>query len=510
MTSPITETRPSPIVAVPTFINAIRDSGYKSTAAALAELVDNSLEAGAKHISIEIRPGQGSELRPTITVVDDGCGMPPSVLRLALQFGGSTRFNSRAGAGRYGMGLPCSALSQARRVDLYSWQTPSTVWWAYLDATAIANCALLEVPRPKVLGRRSPFQTKTTSGTIVVLSDCDRLDLSSDAESNVALKRSLGRIFRRAISRGTSLAVNGETIPQIDPLFLGEGASPIRGQLYGDVMKFLVRSSGGEPSMVKVRFSELPVKKLYTLSNNEKAGQGITKGAGVSVVRAGREVDYGWFFMGSKRKENYDDWWRCEVEFEPLLDEWFGLTHTKQRVNPSQALTTVLSPHLEGIARKLNCRVRTAFQQIASFRNSSPARRLAESRDALLEPPASTRRSRRIQPTFYGADQTSPSAITGLRYRISRSRLPDGELFEPELIGKTLTMNLDTDHAFYEQLLLPLLEKRSVHASEAIAPVEVLLLAYCRAEIGLQNKNDKATAKRIRERWGNALGAFLG
>jgi len=48
MTSTITDATPSPIVAVPTFINAIRDSGCKSTAAALAELVDNSLEAGAK------------------------------------------------------------------------------------------------------------------------------------------------------------------------------------------------------------------------------------------------------------------------------------------------------------------------------------------------------------------------------------------------------------------------------------------------------------------------------
>ncbi len=28
-----------------------------------------------------------------------------------------------------------------------------------------------------------------------------------------------------------------------------------------------------------------------------------------------RESDYGWFFMGPKRKENYDDWWRCEVAF---------------------------------------------------------------------------------------------------------------------------------------------------------------------------------------------------
>jgi hypothetical protein len=275
-------------------------------------------------------------------------------------------------------------------------------------------------------------------------------------------------------------------------------------------MEFPLRSPGGEVSVVRVRFSELPVEKLYALSNNEKASQGISKGAGVSVVRAGREVDYGWFFMGSKRKENYDDWWRCEVEFEPLLDELFGLTHTKQRVNPSQLLTAVLSPHLETVARTLNRRVRQAFQQIASRRNFSPASRLAESRDALLEPPPSTRRSRRAGPFQEDGEQTPSSPITGLHYRVSRLGLPDGTLFEPELIGKTLTMNLNTDHAFYEQLLLPLLGNRSIRSSEALAPVEVLLLAFCRAEIGLQKKADKEVAKHIRKRWGDALTAYSG
>jgi hypothetical protein len=89
-------------------------------------------------------------------------------------------------------------------------------------------------------------------------------------------------------------------------------------------------------------------------------------------------------------------------------------------------------------------------------------------------------------------------------------RVATRTLFEPELIGRTLTLNLNTDHAFYEQLLLPLLGSRSVRSTDAITPVEVLRLAYCRAEIGLQKKGDKDIAKDIRKRWGDALTAYSG
>ena len=77
-----------------------------------------------------------------------------------------------------------------------------------------------------------------------------------------------------------------------------------------------VAAHPADPSVtgiVRVRFSELPVAQWSRLSNEEKRARGITKCAGVSVVRAGREVDYGWFFLGEKRRENYDDWWRCEI-----------------------------------------------------------------------------------------------------------------------------------------------------------------------------------------------------
>ena len=490
-----------PVVALSAFIEAIRDSGYHSTAHALAELVDNSLQAKASTVDITIRDDFQIGLGQVIQVIDDGCGMPPSTLQLALQFGGSTRFNTRTGAGRYGMGLPCSALSQARRVDVYSWQSASTTWWTYLDARAIANGSSVKIPTPK--RTPAPRSAHSPTGTIVVLSGCDRFDLRSPFARGVMIS-DLGRIFRRAIVGGTQVSVNGQNISPVDPLFSDAHHKLVQGIPYGPTLEFPIRAPRGTTSMVRVRFTELPVRRLHMLSNAEKADAGITKGAGVSVVRADREIDYGWYFMGGKRKENYDDWWRCEVEFEPVLDDLFGLTHTKQRVNPTEPLTAVLEPHLEPIARILNRRVRDAFQETASSKRESTASRRAQSRDKQLEPPRVTERSR--NPV---APRHDSAGITGLRYRTLRSSLGNSELFNAELAGRVLTMTVNTDHAFYEQLLAPLMQRRVVRTSEAIASLELLLLAYCRAETSLYRKADKRLAQHLREQWAKALNAYI-
>ena len=102
-----------------------------------------------------------------------------------------------------------------------------------------------------------------------------------------------------------------------------------------------------------VTFTELPIEKWHLYSNEEKRLQGISSRAGVSIVRAEREIDYGWYFMGTKRKENYDDWWRCEIRFNPELDELFGVTNTKQGIRPTEAIKNILTADIERIARNL-------------------------------------------------------------------------------------------------------------------------------------------------------------
>src|SRR5262245_34093538 len=102
-----------PIVLNQTFIEATRDTGYRSSAAAVAELVDNAIQAKAKKVRVFVREVT-DELE--VAVLDDGTGMDTATLRRALQFGGSMRFGDRNGLGRFGMGLPNASVSQARRV----------------------------------------------------------------------------------------------------------------------------------------------------------------------------------------------------------------------------------------------------------------------------------------------------------------------------------------------------------------------------------------------------------
>jgi hypothetical protein len=120
----------------------------------------------------------------------------------------------------------------------------------------------------------------------------------------------LGKTFRKQIYSGKTIKINGEVIQPVDPLFLRKGANLLGATQYGPTLKYEVQVPIGcnraRSASISVTFSELPIEKWHNLSNDEKRASGISKGAGVSVLRGNREVDYGWFFMGAKRKENYD------------------------------------------------------------------------------------------------------------------------------------------------------------------------------------------------------------
>src|SRR5947199_8857270 len=86
------------IIKLDNFIVATRDSGYKGTTSAVAELVDNSLQASARQVQIWVEKDPAGDAYPLMVAVqDDGHGMDAATLRQARRFGGHTRLNDRPG-----------------------------------------------------------------------------------------------------------------------------------------------------------------------------------------------------------------------------------------------------------------------------------------------------------------------------------------------------------------------------------------------------------------------------
>lgn len=509
------------IVALERFVQATRESGYKSTSSALSELVDNSIQAGATRVELALHAEKDGSIE--VHVLDDGCGMDRRTLREALRFGGSTRFGQRDGMGRFGMGLPNASLSQARHLDVYTWQGPaqrngqhknrSVILHSYLDVDDIVAGKLKHVPSPTVV-RAVPISATTTSGTLVVWKRCDRLDNRRISTLVRKIAVELGRRFRYYLWDGLQLTVNGSAVLPFDPLHLNSTSEIGRARLFGHEEVFEIMS---EPSStlttgrVTIRFSELPVHDWHALSNDEKRRRGVTKGAGVSIVRSGREVDFGWFFMGGKRKENYDDWWRCEILFEPVLDEAFGITHTKQQIRPRAHLVEALSGEIEATARILNARARKAHAAAKSREQFLEAERVASERDHLLRPlprtPTSRCRSVMTQLTkVHPALSQKSKSMAQSRYLIVESSAAGNCFFSCAFDGKKVVLVLNPEHPFYRDIYGPLKGDNDGRAPQLRSKIDLLLLAAARSEVVA---TDCEGVARHREDWSNALAAFL-
>lgn len=512
-----------PIIALDRFIQATRDSGYKGTASAISELVDNSIQAQATRIEIVIAVAGGGDGDAAIevSVRDDGVGMDPFTLRQALRFGGSTRFGDRTGLGRYGMGLPNASLSQARHVAVYTWRKDPAapagdapaVFASYLDVDEIAQKRMEEVPRPE-LAKSIPTACRGPSGTLVAWTRCDRLDNRRVSTIARKLDAELARRFRHYLWAGLRLTINGEVVRPFDPLYLHSDAIINGAQQFGDELRYEVCVDPANPTLtglVRVRFSELPVHEWQSLSNEAKRQRGISKGSGVSIVRAGREVDYGWFFMGAKHRENYDDWWRCEVHFDPVLDEAFGITHTKQQVRPSSHLLDILTPDIEATARALSVRARRAHQSIKQNERFSGAASVASRQDQLLKP-----LPKKIDPDAKALlarlEQEHPAlrksrAGQASKYMIVESAIQETPFFTYARDQNKLVLVLNPDHPFYRDIYKPLAESEMPRDQQLRTYLELLLLAAARSEAASAGK--PLTVSKYRHDWSNTIATFF-
>jgi hypothetical protein len=368
------------LVAAEAFIESIRDSGYKSTATAIDEFIDNAMQAGASRIDLVYDPfrerGRGGKTRVgEIAVIDNGHGMGPDMLRAAVMWGGTHRHNDRSGFGRYGFGLPSAAVSVTRCYDVYSLVKGDEWHGIRIDLDEIIDGKLTDGSgrvRPPVPQRRLPPDfvqqylmeqgLEHDSGTVVVLNHSSangyfRLTSGFQSAASFAPKmmEHLGLVYR-GLLRDHQLYVVGRRVGPVDPLFLDPNARfyDVGNGVFAeglDPLSFDVkRRSDGKSGMVRLRFSYMPPKfqEGPNGSTNERFRIMKESLAYLIVTRAGRQIDLVTQPAYPSENENvtvvnYDRNWAIELDFDPILDEEFGITVNKQQVALSPSIWERLS-----------------------------------------------------------------------------------------------------------------------------------------------------------------------
>lgn len=345
-------------------IKSLRSSGYRNTASAIGELIDNSIQAEADEVHVVITTKVNEGIRKTkrvdeIAVIDNGIGMDASLLRQALKLGFGTNHNRARGMGKFGMGLPQASISQAKKIDVWSWTEGgvSSAKRAFidLDDDLWMENHIIEEPDSKPIPDLYRNIVKDfTSGTIVKWSHLDKIDWKKPDMVFNRIENIIGRMYRYWLIENKvriildvydsfGKHIESHDFRPLDPLFLNENAkcgteSPEKPLFkeYDTINRYYIlpTDEGDKTVSVLMRFSI--AKDEVRLRDDDKVagftdyGKLANECIGVSIVREGRELELNRDWNIPDLKDPRHRWWGAEICFSRDLDDVFGVTNNKQ------------------------------------------------------------------------------------------------------------------------------------------------------------------------------------
>lgn len=200
----------------PNMMQAIgRNHSFES---AVADIVDNSLDAGASNVLIRFVRNRG-ELAG-LYIVDDGKGMDATTIDRAMTFGGRREY-SESDLGHFGVGLKAASLGQAQTLTVVSRTRQSLAVGRRLSAERVATefeCEVLSTTYAAEILDRTWGTLSLNSGTAVVWGDLRAIPAIGSIDALLQaltsdLNRHLGLVFHRLISRrGVNITIDQEDV----------------------------------------------------------------------------------------------------------------------------------------------------------------------------------------------------------------------------------------------------------------------------------------------------------
>ncbi|WP_412050345.1 ATP-binding protein [Hoeflea sp. Naph1] len=305
-------------------IEGHRDFGY-SLETALADIIDNSISAGATEVVLE---ADTATEYPWIALADNGRGMSEPELVEAMRLGSKNPTDVRAidDLGRFGLGLKSASFSQCRQLTVLT-RRDSKISCARWDLDGVSkrnnwNLELIDSPQA-ITGH----ELLPVTGTVVIWEKLDRLDGGYDrnwdkraAHMNGELagaERYLRLVFHRFIEGKKprlKILLNGRVLKPIDPL---ASDNPACQKDPEEIMRL-------EQGDVRIRCHTLPHHTRMPRERWEEIGgpEGHLKTQGLYVYRENRLIiSGGW--LGLARQTELTKLCRIAIDIPNTMDaDW--------------------------------------------------------------------------------------------------------------------------------------------------------------------------------------------
>ena len=489
--------------------------------------------------------------------------MGEEIISKCLKLGCSMREhkNGRLGIGKFGVGMTLGGISLARKIEVYSRDDETRDFlYTYIDLDEIkAGKTIISTPIKKEIPDAYKDFYKGNTGSLVVLSNCDRMDGTGrridSNEFNGLIANYLGRTYRKFIETGLKIYLDNRIVYLHDPLYMAgptqfdtkETQDP-KAQLYSEyAFDWDIPGRPGEKATIRIKLSLLPLEWRANIGDggtNEAKKRKIDQNEGVSILRANREVLYDKipYLIGQKRGQfSYQDndrWWGCEISFPPELDECFQVRYIKRGAEPIGALKDRLKSELTGAITSLRKRikedraiekakqnqVKNHFDNVADIMTDlDDVLPMNQTKNNMTQEEEAARIEKILDETAGSTGETEAEraarkeAINNRMYSILTVSYPASVLFETEtLLGDKMVIKLNTNHAYYQKVIEPLCGDAlkadsaddSVDKAKVRDAIMLLILSYVKARSAMKDTDsNRMLFDNLESQWGSILSA---
>ncbi len=496
-------------------MEGLRDTGYDFNTA-MADIVDNSIAAGAKLIKVTVNLNPDGSIN--VYVADDGCGMNFEGLKNAMRYGSVERVDPSS-LGKFGLGLKTASTAFCRSLSLLSKGTGDTeyhkVQWDLDEICRINKWQLLQ---PEISQDEIDLLeevTKGKNGTLVIWDKVDRL-FSKTYQVKSARTKAFEKILENLYHHFAmvyeryldsefeecstiKLYLNDKKVEPWDPFCKKEKKTNCISS-----EEVSVELPDGTKSSFKIEAYLLPRVEEFSTPEAKSEARINNDNEGFYIYREHRLIYFGgWLDMFIK--DPHISLLRVNFSFDHELDDAFKVDIKKSRISLDNEIYDYIKMQFlpapkreaENIYRKgqlEKVKENAVGAHDASNNNiAEKASSLEASKIEVKDESKGTVEISNSQGTFTGKLKIQTATKPGQYNVVPVDNIESGLLWEPAIVENNHAVQINQSHDYYKKIYAPNIENNTL-----IVGMDSLLWSLAEAELSTYNEETREQYEDMR------------